>query len=139
MRNRVWIAAGIAVLVVVMGAAGAEAKRPKKSVRAPAERARTAQPFSVSGEFSGVLAGEILVGDTSYRLASDVQIYEIDTGPIPVGTAVEDRLVYLAGEVNGQSTTIHAVIVRPAGELAPDSEDPSRYVREKDPASDEPR
>ena len=134
-RNLVCVAVTLALLAGV-GPAAAASKTVRKT-RAAAPKPRPVQTFNASGPFTGVLAGEIRVGETTYRVSPDVQVYEIGNGPIPAGAAVTDRLVYLSGVVRGNSQIVDVIIVRPADELLARPDDPSQYIHEKDPSSPE--
>lgn len=131
--NRLVVA--LAVLGVATTAT-AEGKRVKKG-EAQWEPPARGQTFDMSGEFSGPLTGEIRLGDETYVLAPDVQIYEADTGSMAVGTTVEKRVIYVAGVMRGGARIVNVVIVRPAGELEPLQGDPSQYITVKDPSSPE--
>ena len=128
MRNRTGIAVGLAfalvLATVLIPTAGADGRRPRR-LQSDLLRMET---FNVSGEFTGALSGEILLGGTRYRIGTNVQVYEIGRGLIPAGSVVGARHVFLAGVKTLGSNTVFSIIVRPATVPSLDQDYPSRYT-----------
>ena len=133
MRNRIGTFLGLAItlsLTLVVAAGADEARRPPHGSMTNA--LLRMQPFGVSGQYSGTLAGEIRIDGISYRLSPDATIYEIGRGLVPQGTAVEYRYVYLSGLKVRGSMLVYGVILRPASESVSDGTDPGTYISIRD-------
>jgi hypothetical protein len=113
------------VLAVGIAAAGPHGRQ----FRSPAAEAfERAQPFSVSGQFSGTINGEMVIDDLPYRLAPTATAYEIGNGTIPLGTDVQNRYVTLFGLKMAGTSVVYSVFVRPAGEATFETSDLSSQV-----------
>ena len=93
--------------------------------------------FNTSGEFSGVLGGEILLNGVRYQLGSNVQIYELGVGLLPAGTEISDRWIFLSGVRTLGSNMIFSVIVRPATVPSLDQDDGSSHIQVRDSHDEE--
>jgi hypothetical protein len=130
MRNRHVILAGTALLLAA-GLAQAAGAAPRRHRGAAAELLRSPS-FNVSGEFSGSLAGTILLEGTLYRLDPNASVYEIGSGPVAQGAELIGRRVFLSGiRLNGNEV-ITSVIVRPADEGSREGDELDRCVQLKD-------
>ena len=132
MRYRTGISVGFAFALlfaaVLAPAAGADGRKPNKmdSDLLPLST------FNTSGEFSGVLGGEILLNGVRYQLGSNVQIYELGVGLLPAGTEISDRWIFLSGVRTIGSDMIFSVIVRPATVPSLDQDDASSHIQVRD-------
>jgi hypothetical protein len=115
-------------LVIAMAAVAGAGPRRHEFSSPEADEFLRAQPFSLGGQFSGTLGGEILIGGVGYRLAPDALIYQVGTGLLPAGTVVEDRYLSVMGLKLRNSTLVYSVIVRPADELNMSDEDLSSHI-----------
>jgi hypothetical protein len=112
MRNRIRIVLGIALALPVTttlvfgGGAGERKHRP--DVRAVLD----AETFADVGRFTGALEGIIVLNGTPYRLASDVCIYDVGRGALPVGTFVANGIVACSGVTLRGSQFVDQIIVR---------------------------
>ncbi len=114
MRNRTSTSVGAALLLTLMAVATANTGADPRVTRGRMFEAPAPETFNMSGPYTGVLTGEIMLGEVTYRLAPNVQVYEIGRGPMPMGTVVNDRHVFLMGTRSGDSELITNVIIRPA-------------------------
>lgn len=96
---------------------------------------RPVQALNTSGQYTGMLGGEILLGGNSYQLAPDAIIYEIGNGFLPAGTVVANRYVFLSGTKSGDTNLVDLVIVRPASDSWPDRSDPATHIHLLDTAA----
>ena len=136
MRKRLSLLAGVALMLVltaVIAAAAVPRARQFRSVQA--EKFQRAQPFSVSGQFSGTINGEMVIDDLPYRLAPTAAVYEIGNGSIPLGSNVQNRYVTLLGLKMNGSLVVYSVFVRPAGELTFETSDLSSHVHIANPSA----
>jgi hypothetical protein len=128
MPNRTGIAVRFALALLlgamVVPAAGADGRKPRR-IRSDLERLET---FNVSGEYSGTLGGEVLLGGTRYVLGPNVQVYEIGRGLLPAGSVIESRYIFISGVRDHGSDVIFSVIVRPATVPSLDQDNPSSHV-----------
>ena len=108
MRNRTGITL-VATLVVALTVASVATANP------PSWRDHFSfhpEALATSGEFTGTLDGQISLGTDTYRLAPNVAVYEIGVGPLPAGSVITNRHVFLLG----QNDLVTMVIVRPASD-----------------------
>lgn len=114
MRYRTGISFGFAFALVLAAVlapvAGADGRKPSKTD----SDLLPLSTFNTSGEFSGVLGGEIILNGVRYQLGSNVQIYELGVGLLPAGTEINDRWIFLSGVRTMGADMIFSVIVRPA-------------------------
>lgn len=104
---------------------------PRKNPVRPQQPVHT---FTVSGEFSGAVAGTLVIDGQSYQLAQDATVYELGKGPVPVGTVYNYRHVCVSGIQTAGSVLVSSVVVRPARNMALVGTDASVFVRVADPA-----
>jgi hypothetical protein len=116
MRTRLGSLLGLALTLVALlaTAAGAEMRRSWQ----PAGSLSRPQPFTISGQSSGPIEGEIQVDGTSYRLARDARIYEVGRGFVPAGTSYYDRVLCISGMKWRNTLVVYNVLVRPAPDPA---------------------
>ena len=74
---------------------------------------KTSASFAVSGTFSGTLAGEMKLKDTSFRIAPNTVIYVVGKGPSDSGTYVSNRSVYVSGVKENGILVARMIIIRP--------------------------
>ena len=124
----VGVAAALLMVVAIAATATAAGRtRPFRSSRA--EGYLRSQPFTLAGEFSGTLSGEIVLNGLPYRLSPNAFVYEIGRGVVPVGTEVRDRFVTVSGLTTNRVTVVYSIIIRPEGEATFQSDDMSSKVK----------
>lgn len=134
MRNQPGIAA---VLTLVLLAASLPATRAHAQGRLftrparPAASAAAGPSFILSGEFSGIVAGQLIVDGKPYRLSPEANIYEVGKGAVPIGTAYSNRIVFISGVQTSGAAIVSSVIVRPARNMALAGVDMSVFVHVK--------
>lgn len=130
MRHRINTSVGVILalsLVVLTGASPQKTRPPGRGIMRPVAAGAL---FETSGRFTGALGGEIQMNGASLPVAETAMIYEIGVGRLPVGSFVNDRVVYLSGtQVNGR-IVIRQVIVRPPLDVRGFG-DGSQFVREQ--------
>jgi hypothetical protein len=116
MRDRcgITLSLALALALTVTCASAAGPARPRPIGKAGP--LLQAQPFLVSGEFTGPIGGEIRIDGVSYRLATDALVYEIGKGVVPLGTVVDGRVLCLSG------------LKRPEIDVAMLGTDPSSHI-----------
>ncbi len=134
MRDRFGIALRLALVLALVGSLASAAGAAKSKARplgkaGPLLRSET---FSTSGDFSGVLNGEIWMDGVGYTLSTDALVYEIDRGVLPLGTVVSDRMVWLSGLKSGSSMMVYSVVIRPGTYVRAVVTEPSDQVRVAD-------
>jgi len=134
MRNHITCFRGAAIIVVVTALAFASAGADVQ-VRGPSARRLAPFPrgngFSVSGQFSGTLSGDVMLDGVTYRLTDRTTVYELGRGPVKLGETVTNRFIFMSGSRNGGSETVYSVIIRPLT----DSTDPVREPTVLDPSA----
>lgn len=97
---------------------------------------RRAQPFTVSGQYSGQVGGDIDLGYTRYRISLDAQVYQLGTGPVPQSTVVQGRYVTMSGVRLNNTYIVYSVILRPADESLSIGDPSSQVSEHQGPPSD---
>jgi len=133
MRSRILISLSVSLFLVaaVAQVAGAD---PEPVARERANRALAtmhAEPFVVSGAFTGTMAGEIFVGVTRYLVMPSATVYQLGTGLVPQGGEITDRYVTLTGLTYSGMNLVYSVMLRPEGESASAGDDAGTGITER--------
>lgn len=130
--NRLMRAATVSLLLLTM-ATLAQAQDLQQRQRQPMQR-QTAS-FGVSGVYSGIVGGQVVIDGTSYRLMDSATVYAIGTGMLPFESIAIGSHVYAMGSNSKGVPTIGLMVARNSDEPTTDGSDPSSHIRERDPSS----
>ncbi|MBI5169270.1 MAG: hypothetical protein HZA61_07260 [Candidatus Eisenbacteria bacterium] len=134
MRNRILSTLLLLTVGVTIVAAPADAQFDKlrgkrRSSRPPGPVAPAYPTFAATGEWGGVLSGEIVLNGRPYRIAPSAAIYEVGRGPMPVGTSYANRMLFVTGFESSTGSIVTSVIVRPARDVALGGTDGSMFIK----------
>jgi len=101
------------VLAVVLVAVGgvADAGRAENQAMARTKARANARTFTVSGGYSGLLAGDVMVSGRDVTIADNAVIYDVEDGVLDPGTIVATSNVALAGTIKKGKMVATVIIV----------------------------
>lgn len=98
------ISAALAVCAVSVTGAKEQAMNKGKGVA-------KSVPFSVTGQFSGSLSGEIVVNGQSIFINDKTSIHKVGHGPIDQGSGVSNCAVLVGGVMKGKKAIATMILV----------------------------
>jgi hypothetical protein len=119
MRYRFGTLLGLALALVTVLASEADAGSRHRG--SAAKLHQRGEPFAISGSCTGLMADEIRVDGTSYRLDPDARIYEVGRGFVQPGSFFGNRIVSLAGVKVRGTVMVSSVLIRPDFNPAPNA------------------
>jgi hypothetical protein len=130
MRNRIGISLGLALVTLLATAVVAAADdTPRRVHSSGTSKMLRAVPFTATGSYSGAVGGEIRLDGVGYRISPNACLYELDRGEVPLGTVVQDRVMFLTGLKTANCMVVYSVILRPESEAGLDVTGPSTSIR----------
>jgi len=120
MKSKILCIAAITISILLAGAvlesrsAGA-AKRAQGAATSSDHQAVAVRgvnhSVSVSGLFTGTLAGKIHVDDQEVVITKNTRIYKVGFGLVDVGTRVADTSLYVSGVARKEATVAKLIII----------------------------
>jgi len=100
----------LTVAVVALTGMADSGHSEEKGTQRRGARAKT-QIFSVSGSFSGLLSGDVIINGQSAFISDHAVIYDVNDGILEAGSVVSSSNVCLSGVVKNGDRIVTIVIV----------------------------